>query len=109
MFSALNHCFMLYYLPGVRRDQQSSWADWGQIAGRIVRACAEFGVKSVAIYSNADRSALHAKKADEAYNIGPDPGGRLSRCSSHRQFGRYCRCDALHPGYGFLVENPQLP
>ena len=83
-------------------------ANRGEIAVRIVRACAELGVKSVAIYSDADRSALHVKKADEAYNIGPDPvGGYLN---AHRivNLAVTAGCDALHPGYGFLAENPQL-
>ena len=83
-------------------------ANRGEIAVRIVRACAELGVKSVAIYSDADRSALHVKKADAAYNIGPDPvGGYLN---AHRivNLAVTAGCDALHPGYGFLAENPQL-
>jgi pyruvate carboxylase subunit A len=83
-------------------------ANRGEIAVRIVRACAEMGIKSVAIYSDADRNALHVKKADEAYNLGPDPvGGYLN---AHRivNLAVSSGCDALHPGYGFLSENPQL-
>ena len=83
-------------------------ANRGEIAVRIVRACAEMGIKSVAIYSDADRSALHVKKADESYNLGPDPvGGYLN---AHRivNLAVTAGCDALHPGYGFLSENPQL-
>jgi pyruvate carboxylase subunit A len=53
-------------------------ANRGEIAVRIVRACAEMGIKSVAIYTDADRHALHVKKADEAYNVGPDPVGGIS-------------------------------
>jgi len=54
-------------------------ANRGEIAVRIVRACAEMNITSAAIYSDADRNALHVKKADEAYNIGPDPvGGYLN-------------------------------
>ncbi len=66
------------------------------------------GIKSVAIYSDADRHALHVKKADEAYNLGPDPiGGYLN---AHRivNLAVAAGCDALHPGYGFLSENPLL-
>ena len=48
-------------------------ANRGEIAVRIVRACSEMGIESVAIYTDADRHALHVKKADEAYNIGSDP------------------------------------
>ncbi|OGI41114.1 MAG: acetyl-CoA carboxylase biotin carboxylase subunit, partial [Candidatus Muproteobacteria bacterium RBG_16_64_10] len=83
-------------------------ANRGEIAVRIVRACAEMGITSVAIYTDADRHALHVKKADEAYNVGPDPvGGYLN---AHRivNLAVATGCDALHPGYGFLSENPQL-
>lgn len=83
-------------------------ANRGEIAVRIVRACAEMDIKSVAIYTDADRHALHVKKADEAYNVGPDPvGGYLN---AHRivNLAVATGCDALHPGYGFLSENPQL-
>jgi len=83
-------------------------ANRGEIAVRIVRACAEMGIRSVAIYSDADRNALHVKKADESYNLGPDPvGGYLN---AHRivNIAAAAGCDALHPGYGFLSENPQL-
>jgi len=83
-------------------------ANRGEIAVRIVRACQEAGIESVAIYSDADRHALHVRKADEAYNIGPDPvAGYLN---AHRivNLAVATGCDALHPGYGFLSENPSL-
>lgn len=83
-------------------------ANRGEIAVRIVRACAEMGIKSVAIYTEPDRHALHVKKADEAYNLGPDSvAGYLN---AHRivNLAVAAGCDALHPGYGFLSENPQL-
>jgi len=83
-------------------------ANRGEIAVRIVRACAELGIKSVAIYTEADRHSLHVKKADEAYNIGPDSiAGYLN---AHRivNLAVATGCDALHPGYGFLSENPEL-
>ena len=66
------------------------------------------GIKSVAIYTDADRHSLHVKKADEAYNLGPDTvAGYLN---AHRivNLAVAAGCDALHPGYGFLSENPQL-
>jgi pyruvate carboxylase subunit A len=83
-------------------------ANRGEIAVRIVRACSEMGIKSVAIYSDADRHALHVKKADEAYNIGADPV--LGYLNAHNivNLAVASGCDALHPGYGFLSENPQL-
>jgi len=83
-------------------------ANRGEIAVRIVRACAEMGIKSVAIYTDADRHALHVKKADEAYNLGPESvAGYLN---AHRivNLAVASKCDALHPGYGFLSENAQL-
>ena len=83
-------------------------ANRGEIAVRIVRACAEMGIKSVAVYAEPDRYALHVKKADEAYSLGPDTvAGYLN---AHRlvNLAKASGCDALHPGYGFLSENPEL-
>jgi len=75
---------------------------------RIVRACAELGIRSVAVFAEADRHGLHVKKADEAYSLGPDPvAGYLN---AHRlvNLAVATGCDAIHPGYGFLSENPEL-
>ena len=83
-------------------------ANRGDIAVRIVRACQESGIEPVTVYTDADRHALHVKKASEAYNIGPDPiAGYLN---AHRivNLAVATGCDALHPGYGFLSENPEL-
>lgn len=83
-------------------------ANRGEIAMRIVRACAEMNIRSVALYSDADRNALHVKKADEAFHISASPlGGYLN---PHRVIGAAAAlgCDAVHPGYGFLSENPAL-
>ena len=83
-------------------------ANRGEIAVRIVRACAEAGITSVAVYTEADRYALHVKKADESYSLGPDSvAGYLN---AHRivNIAVAAGCDALHPGYGFLSENPKL-
>ncbi len=83
-------------------------ANRGEIAVRIVRACAESGIKSVAIYTDADRHALHVKKADEAYNIGTDPVTGYLNAHNIVNLAVASGCDALHPGYGFLSENPIL-
>ncbi len=83
-------------------------ANRGEIAVRIVRACSEMGIKSVAIYSDADRHALHVKKADEAYNIGSDPVVGYLNAHNIVNLAVASGCDALHPGYGFLSENPEL-
>ena len=83
-------------------------ANRGEIAVRISRACAEMGIRSVAIFSEADRFSLHVKKADEAYCIGSEElAGYLN---PHRivNLAVETGCDAIHPGYGFLSENPEL-
>lgn len=84
-------------------------ANRGEIAVRIVRSCREMGIRSVAIYSDADRHALHVKKADEAHSIGAESvAGYLN---AHRivNLAVATGCDAIHPGYGFLSEDPVLP
>jgi pyruvate carboxylase subunit A len=83
-------------------------ANRGEIAVRIVRACAELGIKSVAIYTDADRYSLHVKKADEAYNLGPDSVSGYLNVHRIVNLAIATGCDALHPGYGFLSENPLL-
>jgi pyruvate carboxylase subunit A len=83
-------------------------ANRGEIAVRIVRACSEMGIKSVAIYTDADRHALHVKKADEAYNIGSDPVIGYLNAHNIVNLAVAAGCGALHPGYGFLSENPVL-
>jgi pyruvate carboxylase subunit A len=83
-------------------------ANRGEIAVRIVRACSEMGIKSVAIYADADRHALHVKKADEAYNLGTDPVAGYLNAHNIVNIAVAAGCDALHPGYGFLSENPEL-
>jgi len=83
-------------------------ANRGEIAVRIVRACSEMGIKSVAIYAEPDRHALHVKKADEAYNIGPDSVAGYLNVHRIVNLAVATGCDALHPGYGFLSENQEL-
>lgn len=84
-------------------------ANRGEIAVRVIRACKELGIPTVAIYSEADTEALHAKLADEAICIGP--------AQTHRSYlnipniisaAEVTGADAIHPGYGFLAENPQF-
>src|SRR3989338_744396 len=66
------------------------------------------GIKSVAIYTDADRHALHVKKADEAYHIGSEPVAGYLNAHNIVNLAVTSGCDALHPGYGFLAENPEL-
>lgn len=83
-------------------------ANRGEIAVRIIRACAEMGIRSVAIHTDADRYSLHVKKADEAYSVGSDPLAGYLNVHQIVNLAVSTGCDAIHPGYGFLSENPEL-
>ncbi|MFM1781763.1 MAG: 2-oxoglutarate carboxylase small subunit, partial [Pseudomonadota bacterium] len=83
-------------------------ANRGEIAVRLIRACSELDITAVAIYSDADRHALHVKKADESYNIGADPLAGYLNAHNIVNIAVTSGCDAIHPGYGFLSENPEL-
>ena len=84
-------------------------ANRGEIAVRIIRACKELGLKTVAVYSTADNEALHAKLADESICIGgPKPSESYLNIPAIISVAEATQADAVHPGYGFLSENAEF-
>jgi acetyl-CoA carboxylase biotin carboxylase subunit len=84
-------------------------ANRGEIALRIIRALHEMNIGSVAVYSDADRDALHVRRADEAYRIGPPPPREsYLRVDKIIETAAACGAEAIHPGYGFLAENHEF-
>ena len=84
-------------------------ANRGEIAVRIIRACKEMNIKTVAIYSEADKDALHTRLADEAVCIGPAPSNRsYLNIKSIVEAAYITGSDSIHPGFGFLSENAEF-
>ena len=84
-------------------------ANRGEIAIRIIKACQEMGIKTVAIYSDADTKAPHTQLADEAINLGdPTPSESYLNIQKIIESALSTNAEAIHPGYGFLAENPDF-
>ena len=83
-------------------------ANRGEIAMRIIRACRELNIATVAIYSEADSTGIYVKKADEAYLVGPGPVKGFLDSQQIVNLAQRIGADAIHPGYGFLSENSQF-
>jgi acetyl/propionyl-CoA carboxylase alpha subunit len=84
-------------------------ANRGEIARRVIRTCKDMGVKTVAVYSDADMNSMFVKEADEAYRIGPPPTNQsYLKMDTILEVCKASGVQAVHPGYGFLSENPKF-
>ncbi|MEO6836266.1 MAG: acetyl-CoA carboxylase biotin carboxylase subunit [Candidatus Tumulicola sp.] len=98
-----------YWIEGSSIFRKVLIANRGEIALRINRACQELGVRTVAVFAEPDRESLHVRQADEAFCVGPGPVPRsYLNIPNIISTALITRCDAIHPGYGFLAENARF-
>ena len=83
-------------------------ANRGEIAMRVIRACRELNIATVAIYAECDATAIYVKKANEAYLVGPGPVQGFLDARQIVRLAKRIGVDAIHPGYGFLAENAEF-
>ncbi len=103
------HNSALIAMGGNKMIKKILIANRGEIACRVIKTAKKMGIATVAVYSDADRNALHVKMADEAIHIGPAPSNQSyivvdKILAAIKETG----ADAVHPGYGFLSENPRF-
>uniref|UniRef100_H3C4J4 Methylcrotonoyl-CoA carboxylase subunit alpha, mitochondrial n=1 Tax=Tetraodon nigroviridis TaxID=99883 RepID=H3C4J4_TETNG len=98
-----------FFSGGVARIEKVLIANRGEIACRVMRTAKKMGVRSVAVYSDADKHSMHVAMADEAYHIGPPPSQQSYLCMEKvLEVAKKSGSQAVHPGYGFLSENTEF-
>lgn len=107
---SISRCFSSTQSLPIRRPiQKILIANRGEIACRVMKTARRLGVQTVAVYSDADERSLHVHEADEAYRIGPASSSQSYLCSSKIiEVAKAAKCQAIHPGYGFLSESVEF-